>query len=365
MTNLPTHLKNRKSQAVSTEIIAGLGSPQPPHVSIQGGRFTLVDSAGNKKALETLHMDCVIIDGKKGRSRVFWGVGAVFEGEQSGPPLCFSDNDVGPSSQAQQPQSQACQTCPMARWDSDVSKMTGKPVPACKTMKKLALMLPGINFPLQLRVPVMSHSSLQAYSAQFSTGEFDVSDVVTRISFTPGKTGELEFDFADFGTEDLPFIDEATMQIRDRMLEEKKTDALVGRNDLPWQGALPAGQGTAQPAARQIAPPQQPRQPAPQAGPKPQTAPSFGAGQAAPANTAAFGSGEKRRPGRPAGSPNKPKQNGQQTFQTANTPAQRNIETSAQREAEMGEPANFGIEQGQPVGDELGEALDQVFKLPT
>jgi hypothetical protein len=362
MTNLPTHLKNRKSQAVSTEIIAGLGSPQPPHVSIQGGRFTLVDSAGNKKPLETLHMDCVVIDGKKGRSRVFWGVGAVFEGEQSGPPLCFSDNDVAPSSQAQQPQSQACATCPMARWDSDVSKMTGKPVPACKTMKKLAVMLPGISFPLQLRVPVMSHSSLQEYSAQFSTGEFDVSDVVTRISFVAGKTGELQFDFADYGNGDLPFIDEATMQIRDRMLEEKKTDALVGRNDLPWQGALPAGQGAAQSAARQIAPPQQPRtQVQPQAGPKPQTAPAFGTAQPAQQQTA-FGSGEKKKPGRPPGSPNKPKQNG---FQTANTPAQHNIETSAQREAEMGEPANFGIEQGQPVGDEMGEALDQVFKLPT
>ena len=237
MTQLPAHLQNRKSQAVSTEIIAGLGSPQPPHVSIQGGRFTLVDSAGNKKPVDTLYLDCIVIDGKKGRSRVFWGVGAVFEGEQSGPPKCFSDNDIGPSSLSQDPQSQTCATCVMARWDSDVSKMTGKPVPACKTMKKLALMLPGFNFPFQLRVPVMSHSSLQAYSSQFSTGEFDVSDVVTRVSFVEGKTGELEFNFADFGNEDLPFIDEPTMKLRDQMLAEKKTDVLVGRNDVPWQGA--------------------------------------------------------------------------------------------------------------------------------
>ena len=55
-----------------------------------------------------------------------------------------------------------------------------------------------------------------------------------------GKTGELQFDFADFGQEDLPYIDAATMTLRDDMLENKKTDVLVGRNDVPWSGALPA-----------------------------------------------------------------------------------------------------------------------------
>lgn len=364
MTQLPAHLKKRTSQVVSAEIISGLGSPQPPHVSIQGGRFTLVDSAGNKKPVDTLYLDCVVIDGKKGRSRVFWGVGAVFEGEQSGPPLCFSDNDIGASSLAQQPQSLTCATCVMARWDSDVSKMTGKPVPACKTMKKLAIMVPGFNFPFQLRVPVMSHSGLQAYSAQFSTGEFDVSDVITRITFVDGKTGELEFNFADYGQEDPPFIDEPAAKLRDQMLAEKKTDVLIGRLDVPWQGALPGQTQQQLPAPRKVAQPQQPRTAAPQtqAG-----RPAFGT---APAATgAAFGE-ERKKPGRPPGSLNKPKQNGgQPTFAVQATPAQRNIETSAKAmEAQAGEQTedpSFGVEAAGEPSDELGNELDKVFKLPT
>jgi hypothetical protein len=362
----PAFLKKRTSQAVSTEIIVGLGTVQPPHISIQSGRFTLVDSAGNKKPVETLHLDCIVIDGRKGRSRVFWGVGAVFEGEQSGPPQCFSDNDVGPSSLAQSPQSQTCATCVMARWDSDVSKMTGRPVPACKTMKKLALMVPGFNFPFQLRVPVMSHSGLQAYSAQFNTGEFDVSDVITRVTFAEGKTGELEFNFADYGQNDLPFIDEPTMKLRDQMLAEKKTDVLVGRLDVPWQGALPAqqlGQQAQLPAPRKVAAPK-PAQTQPVAAGRP----AFG--MAPSTSGPAFGE-EKKKPGRPAGSPNKPKQNGGQPQFTVNpTPSQRNIETSPEIEAqaveqEPTEDPSFGIQQAGEPGDEMQNALETVFKLPT
>lgn len=355
MSQLPAHLQNRKSAVVAQEVVAGLGSAQPPHVSILGGRFTLVDAGGNKKPLTTTYMDCVIIDGKKGRSRSFWGVGAVYEGEGGSPPLCTSDNDVGPSSTSPMPQAATCSVCPMARWDSDVSKMTGKPVPACKTLKKLAIMLPGFNFPFQLRVPVMSHAALQSYSAQFQ-GDYDVSDVITRVSFAPDTTGELMFEFADFGQDDLPYIDAATMQLRDEMLESKKTDALIGRNDVPWSGALPA------PREQQaLSPPkpvaqQQSTSLPPPNNPPPAQRPAF----AAPAAT---GFGDQtpkatRGRGRPPKPQAAPSANG--GFVPATGGSRDKIESTPPQAA-----PSFGIEQGGEVPTELDAALDEVFKLPT
>jgi hypothetical protein len=341
---LPAHLKNRRSQAVAVEVAAGLGSAQPPHISILGGRFTLVDAAGNKKPLDTTYLDCIIIDGQKGRSRTFWGVGAVFEGDSSGPPLCFSDNNIGPSSLSQEPQSSTCAMCPMARFDSDVSKMTGKPVPACKVLKKLAVLLPSFAFPFQLRVPVMSHSSLATYSNEFKAGDADVSDVVTRITFVEGKTGELNFDFADFGQEDLPYIDETAMTLRDDILESKKTDVLVGRNDVPWSGALPASKEQAV-----LAPPKPAAQAAstPRPTPAPQPRPAFGA-------TGAAGEAPKRGRGRPAGSTKPPA--------PSFAPAKKdNIETGVTQS----ESPSFGIQEGAEPDTELSAALDEVFKLPT
>ena len=351
---LPAHLKNRRSQVVASEVAAGLGSAQPPHVSILGGRFTLVDAAGNKKSVETTYLDCVIIDGQKGRSRTFWGVGAVFEGDNSGPPLCYSDNNIGPSINAQEPQAQTCAVCPMARFDSDVSKMTGKPVPACKVLKKLAIMLPGFAFPFQLRIPVMSHASLATYSNEFKAGDADVSDVITRVTFVEGKTGELAFDFADFGQQDLPYIDAATMTLRDDMLETKKTDVLVGRNDVPWSGALPA------PKEQQaLAPPKPAAQAAPSSRPTPtpQTPrPAFGAPGAA-------GEAPKRGRGRPAGSTKPAAPTGNGGFVPAGGGQRNSIETSPPQ-SENPAPS-FGIQEAAEPDTELSRALDDVFKLPT
>src|ERR1039458_10055505 len=351
---LPAHLKNRRSQAVAVEVAAGLGSAQPPHISIQGGRFTLVDAAGNKKPVETMYLDCVIIDGQKGRSRTFWGVAAQFEGDNSGPPLCFSDNNIGPSINSQEPQAQTCAICPMQRFDSDVSKMTGKPVPACKVLKKLAVMLPGFNFPFQLRVPVMSHASLATYSNEFKAGDADVSDVITRVTFVEGKTGELSFDFADFGTNDLPYIDVATMTLRDDMLETKKTDVLVGRNDVPWSGALPASK-----EQQVLAPPKPAAQaaPTPRPTPTPQTPrPAFGAPGAA-------GEAPKRGRGRPVGSTKPAAPTGNGGFAPAGGAGRDKIETTTA--APQSKNPSFGIEEGAEPDTELSKALDDVFKLPT
>jgi hypothetical protein len=260
---LPERFKNREGprREIAGSVVAGLSGGSVPSLSIAGNAFTLVDSSGEHVAIESKYVDVVIMDVNSAVpvQRVFYGVGAKYDANNPSGPLCFSDNGVGASSHAREPQSDNCQTCPQAQWDSSVSAMTGKGVPACKVIKKLAVLpLDGdmrlYDFPFQLRVPVMSHAALQAYGNKFRGQKFDVSDVVTRISFAHGKVGQLEFE----ARKESPWISDELDAFIDEMLDKKATDALVGRNDVPVQGKLAA------PAQRQIeAKPEDPVPPLP------------------------------------------------------------------------------------------------------
>lgn len=241
---LPARFANRQNRRqIVQAVVQGLGMASPPYVSIKGGSFTLVDANGEQEPVETKWLDCVIIDTNV-PSRVFWGEKVynpnsdVYE-----PPACFSDNGIGASAQAAQPQSTSCMTCPQNTWGSATSKVTGKPVKACHVIKKVAV-LPVIgavqpdgtyapnetyDFPFLLRVPVMSHENLRAYSAKFGGQDFDVSEVVTRITFVHGQVGQLDFAAAGF-------TDEGTEALVTKFLDQKITDALVGRGDQVWSG---------------------------------------------------------------------------------------------------------------------------------
>jgi hypothetical protein len=255
---LPERFKNREGprRAIAGSVVAGLSGGSVPSLSIAGNAFTLIDSNGEQEAVETKYIDVVVMDVNERVpvQRVFFGVGAKYDANNPSGPICFSDNGIGASSNAREPQSDNCRSCPMAQWDSSVSAMTGKGVPACKVIKKLAVLpLDGVqrlyDFPFQLRVPVMSHAALQAYGNKFeqveARGKFDVSDVVTRISFAHGKVGQLEFEVR----KESPWVTDELDSFIDRLLDSKITDAMVGRNDVPVQGKIAP---PAQPAPRQI-----------------------------------------------------------------------------------------------------------------
>lgn len=243
-------------------VSAGLGMASPPYVSIQGGGFTLVDANGEKEPIETKHLDCVIFDVNMDVpvQRVYWDPAKPYNPKAGTyeAPSCWSDNGVGASQNAAIPQSQSCMTCKQNEWGSATSKLTGKPVKACHVIKKIAVVpvfgqigpdgssyIPNetCDFPFLLRVPVMSHENLRAYSAKFAGQEFDVSDVVTRISFVPGETGMLDFAAAGF-------TDQPTEDLIQKFLAGKLTDGLVGRGDVPWKGEV--RQVTQQEAARPL-----------------------------------------------------------------------------------------------------------------
>jgi hypothetical protein len=237
---LPDYLQNSNLPDFTDRLGANLGTGTPPYVSIQGQRFTLIDSVGDTEPVVTVdpktgvpYLDCVIIDAGDHPSKIYFGH-AFDPGAQSySPPKCWSDNGVAPSVNCSEPQAVSCAAdptgvhgCKLAVWGSATSKVTGKGVPACGKYQKLALLIPGDDVEFLLRVPPNSLENLRAYNNKFKGHAFTVRDVVTRISFEAGGIGTLTFS-------GLGFIDEATAKQRNEVLIAKKTDALVGRGDKP------------------------------------------------------------------------------------------------------------------------------------
>ena len=49
MTQLPAYLQQYQAPDIGAALSANLGSAMPPHVSIGGGRFTLIDAGNNSR----------------------------------------------------------------------------------------------------------------------------------------------------------------------------------------------------------------------------------------------------------------------------------------------------------------------------
>lgn len=393
---LPAHLANRQRRDLAGAAMGGINSGQPPHLSIKDNRFTLVDGAGNTKPMQTLFLDICIIDANAAVSKIYYDPRTPYDpsGDNNNPPICFSDNGIGASAQASQPQNASCQLCPHNAWGSAVSKMTGKPVKACNDLKKMAFIVPGDPNQLvyQLRIPPASLKNLAQYTQTVAGHGCDLYDVVTRLEFE--SQGVLKFSPASF-------VDEATAKLTEHIWAQNATDILVGKNDRPW-----TGQALAAPAAQQALPPAQPS-------PQPFMAPPQPVQQAAAVN-GPFAAAQPTTPqfGAPAGMPAAgvpfPSNNGltAQIAASPSEPPRRTRRTKAEVEAEKAakaasttppfmqpapaapqadggippflqgqqevaqQPApaqqNFGMNPEPPAPDAgMQAALDAAFRLPT
>jgi hypothetical protein len=368
---LPAHLQSYQTPDIAGALSANLGSAMPPHVSIGGGRFTLIDAGNNEIPVPTfdpaigVYLDAAIIDVNPVMSRIYF-VGQFDPNAEGVRPDCFSDNGVGPSVSANSPQAPTCAICPRAEWTK--VNANGKKVPWCSQKQKIALLIPGFPTLFLLAVPPNSHSYLREYVEKCKGNGVNMADLITRIFFVPGVQGTLQF-------QAMQYIDAPTAQLRQAAYAEKKTDALVGRNDV----ARPTGQiqaitatnpGFNQPAVAPVAQiaPQVPINPLPAAQSAvnwPSSAPSA---SAATAPTEPAPTGRRRRrtaaemqqangaapTGQPATAAPQapfPHPQGTQAF-VANAPS------------EQAKQGSFGIQQGQlaAANPELSVMLDDFFK---
>ncbi len=283
MNQLPAHLVNRRG-GLTNAVSQGLSSGAPPYISIRSQRFTLIDAAGNQRPLQTLHADVVIVQANPSVSKIYYEGAFDPSATDYKPPTCFSDNGIGPSRQAQVPQSTTCSGCPNNVWGSDVSRVSGKATKACNDVKKIAVVMADApDMPFLLRIPPASLKHLSAYvktiaAQNAGNRQVEVSDIITRVSFDPQVQGVLNFTA-------VGWIDERTAAAMDKIWDAKAADDLVGLNDTPYQGAINVlGAPAAQPHPQgQLPPPPAPAvvQPA-----QPAAAPSVPQATSAPAPSA-------------------------------------------------------------------------------
>jgi hypothetical protein len=391
--NLPAHLQRYQARDIGTTLSHNLGTAPPPYVSIAGNRFSLIDAAGNEQPVPTfdpqigVYLDACVIDANEHISRIYYAQkydpsAAIFN-----PPDCWSDNGVAPSVSCSAPQARSCTPdpdhvhgCKWAVWGSATSAQ-GKAVPACQQVQKIALLIPGMQTLFLLRVPPNSHKHLRAYQETCKGSGVMIADVITRIHFDQSTQGTLLF-------KGVNYIDEATAQLREAAYNEKKTDALVGRNDVPRvaiaapaaQPAIEAPTGVAPgfpgggPAAI-AAPIQQGQQPGPFA-PTPAGGAAVATGplQQNPAQPAATTSPSEPAPAqrrrRRTAAEMQQAQPGATNGTAAPAPAQTAPQApfphpgSAAGGQQTAATASFGIAQGQPAAanPELAGMLDNFFK---
>ena len=335
MTNLPAYLQTTKRPLLAETIAGNVGAAAPPYVSIMGNRFTLIDAVGDEEPVTTAdpktgmpYLDACIIDAGDHESKIYYAKPFDASAQSWSPPDCWSDNGFAPSRNASLPQSPTCGACPKAVWGSATSRVTNKGIPACSKYQKVALMIAGDEVCFLLRVPPNSLKNLRDYVHKFKGQAFDIRDVVTRVSFDKDTLGTLTF-------QALNIIDESMCKQREALLNAKATDVLVGRGDMPREGAALAANPTpaaiaAPVAATPLTPTAQPQQVVQQ-----------------PA-TAASPSEQPRRRRRSASQP-------EQAAPAAAAP------TTAPF-AQPGQPANFGIAQANPPTNEINQMLDTLFK---
>jgi hypothetical protein len=249
---------------LTADLAEGLQGSFPPHISIMGQRFSLV-VGGEKQGVETFdpklgpYLDCVIVDVNAKVSQMYYEQEG-YDPDSPAPPDCFSDNGVAPSTQAQSPQSHECGVCPKHEWGSATSKVTGRGIPACRSYKKIAVLIPGYgDMAFLLAIPPNSLKLVQAYSLKVKSYNTNLTDIVTRVSFQAGTLGTLVFDA-------VAHADDEMKGLVDQIWSAGGCPQVVGRNDRPRQLAAPQqeqrmlGSGAAQQAAQTLKPQPQPAQ---------------------------------------------------------------------------------------------------------
>lgn len=352
---LPAYLQNRSVTDFTDYASDGLGSAMPPHVSIQGNLFTLVDATGQEyQPMPT--MDCVIVDRSNFACKMYYGGKAYVPGSDD-PPVCWSTNGIGPSKEAAQPQARTCQECPNNVRGSATSKISGAAIKACRDEYHMAILLPSIpDMMFRYVLTPGSFENWQNYTAKFKNSNVRISMVVTRMAFQPKVNGVVTF-------ESVAYVDETTNNRVETALREKATDVLCGRLDSPQQ---------VQPTIPLPVPgaaPQTGMQTIPQGSPQLQnpSATSMIPNTAAPAGTAPTASpsdpapAQRRR--RRTAAEMAETQPGASNGQSAPAPAAA-LQAPFPVPGQAAPAGNFGIAQGQPAAanPELSGMLDNFFK---
>ena len=245
---LPAFLQRQDLFEQSQDAISGIRRGMPPHVSLRGKQWCLIDASGNEAFVNQLTLDVVVIKANKHASRIYYAGSYNPDGE---PPDCYSDNGVGPSSMSSSPQAPACNVCPHAAYGSKINEFGNKAF-ACRSWKKLAIILaadtpvlinnaPSVLSAGQqvflLKVPAMSMQSFAEQAAKV-LAVAPLIGVIFRLNFDSSATYPL------LVFTPLSYVTEALFKQADKLAALPATIETIGMDDVPTTTATATATAT-------------------------------------------------------------------------------------------------------------------------
>ncbi len=205
MAQLPAYLQKVSGRYDPRAAKAGIGSAQPPRVSIQGNRFTLVEADGAEQMITTMdpkvgvYLDAVIVGIDAANNKIFYAEQFTPNQENYTPPACTSSDGVRPDQGVPEPQADLCSTCPQNVWGSKITPQ-GKSSKACQDGKKIVLFVDGKGF-YTFRITPGSFKNWSSFISLLEGQGYEPQFVVTRITFV--SQGVLGFTAVNFVSEQL------------------------------------------------------------------------------------------------------------------------------------------------------------------
>ena len=196
--NVPAFVKSRGELSAVAKALAGGGAAAGgKRISIKGGVFRLMSSGKEVAAIDERYLDVVIVNAAPKVSRTFYM--AAYDGDKVSAPDCWSADGVTPAADANNRQSDKCDTCPQNIQGSGNGNSR-----ACRYSQRMAVVLANDieGDVLQLTLPATSifgkedgeNRPLQAYARWLSAQNVDPSEVVTRMKFdTKSEAPKLFF----------------------------------------------------------------------------------------------------------------------------------------------------------------------------
>lgn len=196
--NVPAFVKSRgELSAVAKALSGGGAAAGGKRISIKGGVFRLMSSGKEVAAIDERYLDVVIVNAAPKVSRTFYM--AAYDGDKVSAPDCWSADGVTPAADANNRQSDKCDSCPQNIQGSGNGNSR-----ACRFSQRMAVVLANDieGDVLQLTLPATSifgkedgeNRPLQAYARWLAAQNVDPSEVVTRMKFdTKSEAPKLFF----------------------------------------------------------------------------------------------------------------------------------------------------------------------------
>lgn len=236
---LPAHLLDFGSFSadLNSGITGGIktGGGAHPRINIKGSKWR-IEEDGVEELHNELTLDVIIVNANRNMSKVFYAGKYNPQATEFKAPDCYSDNGVGPSSQAESPQCNTCQLCPNNAWGSKVNEL-GNKTKACSDFKKIAVVLaddPERNV-YELRIPSASLQDFNKIMTNVVNKKVPIPALIFQLSFDPNV------DYPKVVFKPTKYVDEFQKQAVLDWIKSDEAKKAVGANDTP-QAALAAPQ---------------------------------------------------------------------------------------------------------------------------